>query len=287
MRVPHWSPALAATALAAGALGAAAQELPERMADAEILSVASGRTTIGTFADRPLGYVVYVAPDGRLIGRISDGVRQFIETGIWRVQNNQLCGRWDNLRNGEEHCFTYHPVGSNVHAYNTDGTLDRIQYFVDGDPFNLAQIAAGIADETSDLEVVRSGVERWMSLWNAGSEPINPQRFEQYRPIFAAAPHQYLAVDDFTGEVLVLRGYEEYAQTWAPVMADFARWNIVLVGDIDIDFSGDNAIAMFTFRGDGELASGEAVGGLTYATLVWRRFGDEWRIVHEHLTNAE
>ena len=50
-----------------------------------------------------------------------------------------LCGRWDNLKDGAENCFTYHRVGSNVHAYNTDGSLDRIQFFVDGDPYNLQQ----------------------------------------------------------------------------------------------------------------------------------------------------
>jgi hypothetical protein len=101
------------------------------MTETEILEVVSGNTTIGTFSDRPLSYAVYVEPNGRLIGRISDGNSDKIELGSWRVDNNMLCGRWDNLKDGEENCFTYHRVGSNVHAYNTDGSLDRIQFFVE------------------------------------------------------------------------------------------------------------------------------------------------------------
>jgi hypothetical protein len=128
--------------LSAISLPVRAEIMPPMMTDSEILEVVSGNTTIGTFADRPLNYAVFLMPTGQMIGRISDGTSERIELGRWRVVDNTLCGQWDNLGGGEENCVSYHRVGSNIHAYNADGNLDRIQFFVEGDPLGLQQQSA-------------------------------------------------------------------------------------------------------------------------------------------------
>ncbi|WP_299959296.1 nuclear transport factor 2 family protein [uncultured Roseobacter sp.] len=256
--------------------------VPEVMDGATIRETVAGNTTIGTFADRALSYVVFVAEDGRLIGRLDDGTRERIELGRWSIHGDRLVGEWDNLKEGEPDAFEYRIVGENVHAYGQDGMLDRIQFFVDGDPYGLQAIADGVEPEPE----IRATVERWISLWNAGPAPIDAARFADYADLFAPG-EGYLAVDDFTGEVLTLRGYPEYAETWAPVMEAFTSWSIERVGEIDVDLSGDTAVTFFRFRGEGILTDGASVGGMTYATLVLRREADGWRIVHEHLTGAE
>ena len=108
----------------------------------EVLETASGNTTIGVFADRAISFAVYLSPNGDMIGRISDEDGNRIERGSWRVENDKLYGRWDNLRGGAWYAFQYRVVGDNIHAYREDGTLDRIQYYLDGDPFGLQAAAA-------------------------------------------------------------------------------------------------------------------------------------------------
>ena len=252
------------------------------MDGATMQETVAGNTTIGTFADRALSYVVFVAEDGRLIGQLDDGTSKRIEMGRWSIEGNRLIGEWDNLKGGQPDTFEYRLVGENVHAFGQDGTLDRVQFFVEGDPYGLQALANGADAETE----IRAGVDRWISLWNAGSTPIDAARFANYADLFASGDG-YLAVDDFTGEVLTLRGYQEYAETWAPVMEGFTSWSIERVGEIDVDLSADTAVTYFQFRGDGTLTDGTSVTGMTYATLVLRRAGSGWQIIHEHLTNGD
>lgn len=96
----------------------------------------------------------------------------------------------------------------------------------------------------------------------------------------------YLAVDDFTGEILTLRGYRTYAATWEPIMAAFAQWNIAVVDDIDVKIFGDTAVSYFKFKGIGTLKDDSTVTGYTYSTLIWHRVDGNWRLVHEHLTSG-
>ncbi|MGD1898623.1 MAG: YybH family protein [Phormidesmis sp.] len=248
------------------------------MTSEEIRAIAVGKTTFGTFADRPLSYAVYVAPGGRLIGQLMDGSSDRIETGTWRIENDRLIGQWDSFKDGEANAFAYVQVGSNVHAIRDDGSLDRVQFFVDGDPLGL--------DAGDATEEVKAVVNQWIALWNPGENPIDAKRFAQFADIFAEGDG-YLAVDDFTGEVLTLRSYATYAETWEPVMTAFSSWSIERVGDIDVDLSGDTAITYFEFEGNGILQDGTEVEGYSHSTLILRRIEGQWRIVHEHLTNAE
>ncbi len=248
----------------------------------EIRDIAVGNTTFGTFADRPLSYAVFVAPDGRMIGKLMDGESERIETGTWKIENDRLIGQWDELKDGEANAFAYVQIGQNVHAIRDDGSLDRVQFFVDGDPLGLLA-----AEEAVDPAAeVRTAVDRWVELWNAGDRSIDAEYFASYSDLFVDGDG-YVAIDDFTGEVLTIRSYADYARTWTPVMAAFDSWSIERTSDIDVDLAGDMAITFFEFAGRGLLSDGTAVDGYTYATLVLRKVGSEWRIAHEHLTNSE
>ena len=122
------------------------QEAIRLMTTSEIRQTASGNTTIGVFADRSISFAVYLAPNGDMIARISDENGDRIERGSWRVENNKLYGRWDNMRGSRWSGFEYRVVGENIHAYREDGTLDRIQYYIDGDALGLQAAAESSRD---------------------------------------------------------------------------------------------------------------------------------------------
>lgn len=67
-------------------------------------------------------------------------------------------------------------------------------------------------------------------------------------------------------------------------MADFAYWAIAPEGEIDVTAGRDLAVSTFTWVGTGRLESGEPVNMRQHGTLVWKRDGENWQIVHEHLT---
>ena len=252
---------------------------PVGLTTGEINKLVRGNTTIGTFADRQLSYIVYCAPDGRMIGKFINGTGTRIETGVWRAEDDLLYGRWDELKGGKENGFQYRSVGDNVHAYNSaTGKLDRIQHFVQGDPFGL--------DSESNEKAVQAAVQRWVDLWNSGTETFNQARFDSFTDLFADG-NRYLAIDDFTGEVLTIRSYKEYASTWIPVMQGFKNWRIELVGEVDVSMNGESALTTFKFKGNGELKNGKTVTGFTYATLVWRKSAGRWELIHEHLTGSQ
>jgi ketosteroid isomerase-like protein len=248
----------------------------------QILELVTDKTTIGTFADLPLNYAVYIAPDGQLYGRFNDGQKEWVEHGTWRVEGNKLMGRWERLKNGAESGFRYRYVGTNIHAIRDDGSLDRIQFFILGDPMGLACATATASDSEQQ---VRAAVDAWVELWNANTAPIDEARFTRYTHLFARGDN-YLAVDDFTGQVLTIRGYHNYIRTWVPVMKSFASWRIALVDDVPLQALEDTYIATIKFKGDGRLKDGKEVSSYTYGTLVWHRFGEGWRLVHEHLTGG-
>lgn len=85
-----WLPAMM---LSLVSLPLRAQPSTPQLTDSEILDIVSGRTTFGTFSDRPINYAVHLTEDGQMIARISEGAEETIELGQWRVAND-LLRRW-------------------------------------------------------------------------------------------------------------------------------------------------------------------------------------------------
>lgn len=286
-------------ALGAFALPAEAEPTTPQMSNEEILDIASGRTTIGTFSGRPISYTVFVSPDGQLIGLISDGASESLELGRWRVTNNTLCGQWNDLKNGEENCCSYHRVGANVHAYNTaDGSLDRVQFFVDGDPLNLQQVAidenASISEATSSTELIdtpdfREIVEtQYFALWRDTEE--NPYSVE-------LANNLYLNNDRLTafdtdalpaeGEDSRIEGWSEYRQIWPEVFEGIKRFEATEISNFQVRRENDWALITFDMAGEVELEAGDAFDVFKHFTLVWTQTDDGWRIMHEHISDGQ
>lgn len=266
-----------------------AEPISPPMTETEILEVVSGNTTIGTFSDRPLSYEVFVEPNGQLIGRISDGGAKKIELGSWRINNNMLCGRWENLKDGEENCFTYHRVGSNVHAYNTDGSLDRIQFFVDGDPYNLQQAALlSKQDASTDSTEVETEVREFITAWGEAWSPQEkaPQFTRVSLEPFYLQSDELLAFDFTDAESqTVFQGVQNHHNTWSAFVRGYDYWTFTPVEEsMRIYPQSDNAAAVTLYVDNyGKKSDGTEFNARAHATLLLEKRDGNWVIVHENI----
>ncbi len=273
---------LTATALAATLMAApiAAQTVPAaqtEMTSEEIREVAVGKTTFGTFADRPLSYAVFVAPDGRLIGKLMDGESEQIETGIWKIENNRLIGQWDNLKDGEANAFAYVRVGENVHAIRDDGSLDRVQFFVEGDPLGLS---AGGAPRDAAASV-QAFVSEWSNAWSPGDAAENWSYEDTVGPLYS----DNVLAFDLTEDVTVIRGKADHREIWQPFMRGFDRWRFTaLPHSVDIDVVEDAAFVTLFVNIEGLRANGERFSTPAQATLFLTENDNSWQIEHEHIS---
>ncbi len=278
------------TSILFASLPTKAEPTTPAMTKAKIVEVVSGNTTVGTFSDRPLSYTVFVATDGRLIGRISDGKSEIIELGSWRINNNNmLCGRWDNLKDGEENCFTYHRVGSNVHAYNTDGSLDRIQFFVDGDPYNLQQavLTSKQQDQNTNSQIeteIREFIDDWGEAWSP-QEKAPQFTSESFAPFYLQ--NEELLAFDFTDaeSQTVFRGVQIHHDTWSKFVRDYNYWTFTPVSEsIRVYPQSDNAAAATLYVDNyGRKPDGTEFEARAHATLLLERRNGIWVIVHENI----
>ena len=255
-----------------------AQPTTSAMTSAEIEALVTDNTTIGTFSDRPLSYIVFVAADGRMIGRISDGTSDRIELGSWQVRDNILCGRWDNLKDSAENCFTYHRVGDNVHAYNTDGSLDRVQFFAQGDPYNLQASSTGVESE------IREFITEWGNAWSPGENASEFAR-ESFAPFYLQSDE--LLAFDFTDaeSKTVFRGVEDHHDTWSAFVRDYDFWTFTPVTEsIRVYPQSDNAAAATLYVDNyGIKHDGTEFEARAHATLLLEKRDGDWVIVHENI----
>ena len=257
-----------------------AQPTTPAMTSAEIEALITDNTTIGTFSDRPLSYVVFVAADGRMIGRVSDGTSDRIELGSWEVKDNKLCGRWNNLKDGAENCFSYHRVGDNVHAYNTDGSLDRIQFFAQGDPYNLQQAVNSIQVETEIREFIGNWGEAWSPKENA---PLYTS--ESFAPFYLQSDE--LLAFDFTDaeSKTVFQGVADHHDTWSAFVRDYDYWTFTPVTEsIRVYPQSENAAAATLYVDNyGRRPDGTEFEARAHATLLLEKRDGNWVIVHENI----
>ena len=254
------------------------------MESEEIHEIAVGNTTFGTFADRPLSYAVYVAPDGRLIGKLMDGTTERLETGNWQIENDRLIGQWDSLKDGEANAFAYVRVGANVHAVRDDGSLDRVQFFVDGDPLGLdAKSSEG------DLQnfFARKLETEYFYLWrDTADEPFSISEAENLylmNDSLRALDGDALAV---AGQDSRLEGWQEYVAVWPAAFAGIRTFSPGPVLHLDVKEQGDWALTSFDMAGNVVLENGQQLEVYKHFTLVWTRTADGWRILHEHISDT-
>lgn len=135
--------------------------------------------------------------------------------------------------------------------------------------------------QVSDEEVVRELTRKWFAGWSVGEAKFTG---ESLRPLYAQGDGELLVFDNFEGGVAVIKSFQDYLDTWVPVMTDFSEWAIAPEDGIKVTTSGDLATSTFTWIGKGKMQDGEPVTMRQHGTLVWQRRDGTWQIIHEHLT---
>lgn len=148
----------------------------------------------------------------------------------------------------------------------------------------VREAEATTAVQPNDEATIRNLTERWFAAWSPGAAEFTG---EALRSLYAQGEGEILVFDDFGGSVVEITSFQDYLDTWVPVMADFATWTITPEDEIEVTVGERLAISSFTWIGTGRLNSGESVHMRQHGTLVWQRRGENWKIIHEHLTVGE
>lgn len=128
---------------------------------------------------------------------------------------------------------------------------------------------------------VLARTQEWFTAWSPGQAPFEA---EELRDVFGSG--EILIRDDFDGSVVTLTTFDEYAETWQPVMRDsFSYYRIEPVGDIDVRVNGDLAVTAFEWRAEARDKNGNPVEIGQVGTHIWERVDGTWRILQEQLTS--
>ena len=59
------------------------------------------------------------------------------ESGVWRVQGDQYCRRWQTFGNGKERCVTFYRNGAQINWVRDNGEISDRSVLVHGNPIGL------------------------------------------------------------------------------------------------------------------------------------------------------
>ncbi len=134
----------------------------------------------------------------------------------------------------------------------------------------------------SEEQVIRERVRQWKTAWDVGNKPFSMSRFGD----LYVKDESLLAYDLTSPQTpSILRGYEQFANTWEPFMQAFSPWNVKINDDLVIRAGERVSVATFTWQFRGRVkADGKPISGNLHATLVFENRGGKWQIVHEHIS---
>jgi ketosteroid isomerase-like protein len=95
---------------------------------------------------------------------------------------------------------------------------------------------------------------------------------------------EFLSFDGMSQNDTVIQSWNEYAGVWGPGMNQFTRATLRPTDQFKLSRSGDLALWAGLVRVYGEMPGGQTLDQSGHMTLVLRRTGDGWRIVHEHMS---
>jgi ketosteroid isomerase-like protein len=129
--------------------------------------------------------------------------------------------------------------------------------------------------------VIQERVNHWVSAFSPGNKPFDFSALDN----LYWKDEQLLTFDTLSPQTTRIQGWQSFEEIWKPFMAALAQWQIEPVGDIYILTEEKIAITALIFHGIGTIHAGEAVEITAHATLVWSKRGDQWRIIHEHISH--
>ena len=101
------------------------------MSGSEIRSALVGNSLDGEDSDGD--YVIYY----NSASTMSIAYRGRTETGVWRVQGDKYCRRWETFGNGKERCVTFYRSGNQINWVRSSGEISDYSVLVRGNPARL------------------------------------------------------------------------------------------------------------------------------------------------------
>lgn len=138
------------------------------------------------------------------------------------------------------------------------------------------------SDINRDRVEIQQKLERWRMLFSPGEQRFS---FTGYENLYINTD-ELIVFDSYApaGYNREIQGWDNYKALWERyIPIDFPNWKITRLNITRIEVQGDLAWSTLSFAGRGVKDGKEYVGG-QHGTHVWKRIGEEWRIVHEHLT---
>ncbi len=134
-------------------------------------------------------------------------------------------------------------------------------------------------EQINDRAVLSRLVEDY-KLWSVQEKPYRIEKIEH----LYSHTDELLAFDLMSPEKTVIRGWESYKAIWVPAMRNFDEWTVTGLSDVEITVDKSMALTTLLFAGEGKLKDGTPVNGEFHSTLIWKKSGKEWKIVHEHVS---
>jgi ketosteroid isomerase-like protein len=94
----------------------------------------------------------------------------------------------------------------------------------------------------------------------------------------------FLSFDAVSQNKTVLSGWTEYAGVWGPGMNAFKTAHVTETKNLREWIDERSATTASLVRIYGELPDGSKIDMPGHLTLTYRRQGDQWRVVHEHMS---
>lgn len=133
----------------------------------------------------------------------------------------------------------------------------------------------------NDEVEIRNLTQKWFEIWSQKEKPFTGKGLEE---VFAN-PGEMLVYDNFDGDVKIIRSVREYIDTWVPIVQEQLSYHeIQSEGEIELKIDSNMALSTFVWVSKSKLKNGTDISLRQYATHVWKKVGDRWYLIHEHLT---
>lgn len=151
-------------------------------------------------------------------------------------------------------------------------------------PLLCAALLAGCQSIASErpatLESLEAAKQAFLGAWT--KKPGDTFTMEKLSRVID--PDAFVSFDVMSREHTVIRGYDLYASIWGPGMAGFKTARLSETQNVHVWMSPGQAITASIVRLEGETVDGTKIDMPGHLTLGWHRHGDEWRLVHEHMS---
>jgi len=152
-------------------------------------------------------------------------------------------------------------------------------------PLLAATLLLGCRSMTSDsplgLESLEQAKQAFLASWT--KNPGDTFTTEKLARVVDNSD-AFVSFDAMSQEKTVIRGYDQYAGIWTNGMRAFKTAKLTETQNVHVWIREGMAVTASIVRVQGETLDGKPLDMPGHLTLGWLRKGNEWRLIHEHMS---